>query len=105
MKRGNGFAASPAQREKCREARCLVCDRVPCDPCHLIPRSMLGEGQDHPLAVFAGCRIHHRLFDEHKLDILPELERDGREELAFAVERFGLLRTLKQVTASDWKPA
>lgn len=105
MRRRSSFAASPAQQEKCHGAFCLVCDRTPCDPAHVIDRSLITRGQDDALAVVALCRTHHDLYDRHELDILPELERWGRDELAYAVLRFGLISTLKRVSATDWKPA
>lgn len=94
----SGFAASPAQREKCREASCAACGRSPCDPAHLIPRSLLSVGQDDPRAVIPLCRDDHRFYDEGSLDLLPFLEPLYGTELGYAVNRFGLVATLRRVT-------
>jgi hypothetical protein len=51
-----------------------------------------------PRAVVPLCRRHHDAYDHEGLDILPFLEPHFRVELAFAVERFGLLSTLRRVT-------
>lgn len=99
-------AATPAQRRKVKAQGCIVCgplhdDRVcgPIDPAHVIPRSLLGAGQDDPLAVVGlGRRLHDR-YDRRAqpwLNLLPFLE--GRPELAFAIERFGEARALWRVT-------
>ena len=91
--------ASTAQREKVAERACVVCRTPHCDPAHLIPRGMLSEGQDDPRAVIPLCRAHHDEYDHAgTLDLLPYLEPWGREELAYAVERFGLRATYQQVT-------
>jgi hypothetical protein len=50
------------------------------------------------------CREHHRAYDEERLSILEFLEPRFREELAYAVENFGLLTTLQRVTNSRWVP-
>jgi hypothetical protein len=56
---------------------------VPCDPAHLVPRSL--GGCDEPDWVVALCRPCHRHFDEHRLCLLPYLEPRHRAELAHAV--------------------
>lgn len=94
----SGFAASPAQREKVKGAACVACGREPCDPAHLLPRSLLSIGQDDPRAVIALCRDDHRAYDQGSLDLLPFLEPVYRTELAYAVNRFGLVATLRRVT-------
>lgn len=101
----SGFAASHAQRKKARHQGCIVCGSShndftcgPVDPAHVIPRSMLSEGQDDPLAVVGLGRAVHRRYDTGDFDLLPYLESRARPELAFAVERFGLLKTLQRVT-------
>lgn len=91
--------ASPAQRAKCRDAACVVCRRPgPSDPAHLIDRGLLTAGQDDPLAVIPLCRQHHDAYDAEQLDLLPYLEPHRRDELAFAVQRYGLVATLRRVT-------
>jgi hypothetical protein len=96
--------ASPAQREKVKGAPCVVCGNYEVDPAHLIDRSLLTEGQDDPRAVIALCRIHHREYDDGLISVLEHLEPRHREELAFAVERFGLISTLNRVTGLRWEP-
>lgn len=98
--------ASPAQRQAISERACAVCrgHAGSCHPAHLIDRSLLGDEQDDPRATIALCPEHHRLYDEGGLDLLPWLEPGFRSELAFAVERFGLLRTLERVTNCTWAP-
>lgn len=96
--------ASAAQRVKCREALCLMCGASPCDPCHVIDRSITTVGQDHPLATVPACRACHREYDDGAADWLPALQRSYPKELAFAVERVGLMTTLRRVTNQRWAP-
>lgn len=90
--------ASPAQRDKVRGLACVACSEHPVDPMHLIPRGMTTVGQDSPLAVVPACRPCHEAYDTGLLDLLPHLEPAWRAELAFAVERVGLITTLRRVT-------
>lgn len=103
-RRGGISPASPPQREKVSGQRCLACPNPACDPAHVIDRSLGSQGQDDPLAVVPLCRRCHDLYDELKLDLLPDLERSARKELAFAVERFGMLSVLRRVTGQRWQP-
>jgi hypothetical protein len=57
-----------------------------------------------PLRVVFLCRKHHDAYDSHTLDLLPELERYHRAELARAVQIFGLVATLERVTGHKWSP-
>ena len=102
LKPGKGFAAASAQRAKVKDKACLVCAQQPCHPAHLLDRSL--GGGDEPEAVVPLCPTHHRQYDEEQLDLLPYLEPFYRTELAYAVQRHGLLRTLKRVTGLDWAP-
>ena len=104
LKTGKGFAASVAQRRKVNGQGCLVCAQGPTDPAHLIARSATRIGQEDAKAVIPLCRVHHRDFDDGRLSILEYLEPYWREELAFAVERVGLLSTLQRVTNCRWVP-
>lgn len=98
MKRGNGFKVSERQRVKVMERACIVCSHPgPCDPAHVIPKGMASDDGD-PRAVVPLCRTCHRAYDTGSLDILPSLEPHWRSELAFAVERVGLVATLRRVT-------
>jgi ferredoxin len=92
--------ASPVQRAVIRERACVVCGQHAgaCHPAHIIPRGVTSIGQDDPRAVCPLCPLHHRLYDEGGLSILEFLEPRWRVELAFAVERVGLLSTLRRVT-------
>lgn len=90
--------ASPEQRAAVANRACVVCREQPTDPAHLIPRGLAADGDGDPRAVVALCRTHHRLFDEGGFDLLPYLEPFHRAELAFAVERVGLMATVRRVT-------
>ena len=75
-------------------ARCLVCGRVPCDPAHLVPRSL--GGCDEADCVAPLCRPCHRDFDERRLDLLPYLEPRYRAELAHALLHVGLVGLVRR---------
>ena len=101
--------ASPAQREAIETRACVVCRQHEggCDPAHLISRAAATDGQDEPLAVVSLCRVCHDRYDGRQgppLDLLPHLEPHGRDVLGFAVQRYGLLRTLQRVTNTHWLP-
>ncbi len=87
--------ASPPQREKVAGARCLVCGRVPCDPAHLVPRSL--GGCDEPDCVVPLCRSCHRDFDERRLCLLPYLEPGPQAELAHAVLHLPLVAVVERL--------
>lgn len=91
--------ASPEQRAAVRSRRCLVdgSHEGKTEPAHLIPRGMLEEGQEDARAVVPLCPGCHRDYDSGELDLLPFLEPRFRVELAYAVERFGLISTLRRV--------
>lgn len=84
---------------------CIVCWRSPSDRAHLIDRSLAPDPHRDPRRVVYLCREHHDLYDDHKLDLLPNLEPRHRSELARAVEVFGLLGTLERVTGLSWSPS
>lgn len=96
--------ASPEQRSKVKNKACVVCRKHSghCHPAHLIARGFCSAGADDELAVIPLCPDHHREYDEDDLDLLPHLEPAYRAELAFAVERVGLLTTLFRVTGCRW---
>lgn len=96
--------ASPAQRSKVKLLSCLVCAGDHVHPAHLIDRSLCPTGADDPRAVVPLCPGCHRDYDEGALSILEHLEPRYRLELAFAVERFGLISTLERVTCETWRP-
>jgi len=107
-KRGRGFAASEAQRQKIHaHAVCVVCGRdafeVRIDPAHVVSRTHSPE--ESPLDVVPMCRAHHDEYDlDRTLDLLPYLEPHHREELAQAVRRVGLLTALQRITNQRWRP-
>jgi 5-methylcytosine-specific restriction endonuclease McrA len=92
--------ASAPQRAKVAGARCLVCGRVPCDPAHLVPRSL--GGCDEPDCVVPLCRSCHREFDEHRLCLLPYLEPRYRGELAHGLLHLGVVMLVERVTSERW---
>lgn len=109
LKRGRGFAASPAQQKKVRDLPCVVCglDRheATIDPAHILRRGQ--GGCDHPDCVVPLCREHHRLFDENALDILvPLLTRRYGVEMAHPISEHDLSPTqlLERLTGQDWQP-
>jgi hypothetical protein len=103
--------ATPAQRARVKGHPCIVLDPAqpiccgPVQPAHLIDRSLAPAAGDHPLAVVPLCAHHHRLYDDHKLDLSPYLEPMWRESVAWAVEAVGLFGALKRITGCDWAPA
>ena len=96
--------ASPAQRDKIKNATCLVTgDREHLTPAHVIDRSL--GGCDSETCVVPLRADVHRAYDERRLDLLPYLEAHGlRAELAHAVEHVGLLSALCRITNCDWVP-
>jgi hypothetical protein len=96
--------ATPEQRAKVRERACVVCSNGPCDPAHLVDRSLAPSAGDDRRAVVPLCRRCHDLYDAHKLDLSPHLEPHYREEIAWAVEAVGLFPALKRITGSRWAP-
>lgn len=96
--------ASPEQRKAVKGRGCIVCGDTPVDPAHLLSRSICPEGANDTRAVIALCRSHHRDYDLGEIGVLEFLEPYQRGELAFAVERFGLISTLEFVTKLRWQP-
>jgi hypothetical protein len=96
--------ASPEQRAKVKGKACVRCRRPgPCDPAHLIDRSLTTIGADDALAVVPLCRDCHRAYDEEAgSSLLEVLEPHYRAELAFAVERVGLLAALFRISGNRW---
>jgi hypothetical protein len=83
---------------------CLVCWRSPTDRAHVIDRSLASDSHADPRRIVFLCREHHEAYDDHRLDLLPHLERSHRSELARAVELVGLITTLERVTGQHWAP-
>lgn len=84
---------SPAQRRKADEGSCRVCLQAPCDPAHIIDKSLGGCG--HEDCVMPLCRAHHRDYDEGRLDVLPYLTLP---EQAHAAGHIGLARAIWRTT-------
>lgn len=103
LKKGKGFAVTAKQRKAIEGRACLYCHAEGVDPAHLIDRSLCADLGD-PRAVVPLCRSCHSKYDRHELDLLASLEPYFRVELAFAVERFGLISTLQRVTGLRWVP-
>jgi len=98
LKKGKGFAASPAQRKKVKGMGSIYSGRGPCDPAHVIPRSLLTEGQEDPLAVVPLTRGEHRLYDGNVLDLWRSMESFAPDELEFAIQRIGFERAKRIIT-------
>jgi hypothetical protein len=94
--------ATPAQRERVREKACIVCATHPCDPVHLIDRSLAPSMGDVTRMVIPLCRLCHLDYDDGDLDLSPYLEPYWRDAEASAVEAVGLFRALKRITKSTW---
>jgi hypothetical protein len=76
--------ASDAQREKVSGAACIVCERTPVDPAHLVPQRL--GGCDHPDCLLALCRSHHRQYDHGQLKLAPYVVDGCERELRHAKE-------------------
>jgi len=97
--------ASPAQRAKVRGAGSIIDDDGPCDPAHLVPRSLGGCNDSR--CVVPLTRQQHRDFDEGTLDLAPFLIRAGciREVQHALVHTDGsLLRLIHIVTGKRHVP-
>ena len=102
LRRAAVSPASPAQREKVRGERCLVCAGKRVDPAHLVPRSL--GGCDEPECVVPLCRTCHRAYDRGELDLLPHLEPGWREEVAHALVHLSLVAALQRLSGQRWAP-
>lgn len=89
--------ASREQRAKVKGAVCRQCGNDIVHPAHVIDRSL--GGCDDPLCVIALCPLDHRLYDEHRLDILPLLNHC---EQAHAVSHLGIVGALERTTNHHW---
>lgn len=109
LKRGKGFAASPAQRAKVKDRACIVCtkDRFETEihPAHVYPRRL--QPCDCAEGVVPLCSEHHQLYDDQNqpFDLLPYLtDRGCHVEFVHAIAAhqvpFGIL--LEQVTGAKW---
>lgn len=102
-KRGPISPATRQQREVVKDRACIVCGAHPCDPAHLIDRSLVSvEAGDDPRAVVPLCRLCHRDYDDGELDLTPYLEPHWRSSVAWAVEVIGLFRALRRISKRHW---
>jgi hypothetical protein len=99
LKRVPFSPASPAQRAKVKGEPCIHCRRRATDPMHLCPRGR--GGCDDPLCVVPGCRRCHRLFDKGQLDLLPDLVRKFRAEIAHAQMHMDPISLLERLTGCE----
>lgn len=105
IKRGTGFAASRAQREKARREPCIVTgsealEGAVIDPAHLCARAR--GGCNDALCVVPLRRDLHREFDLGDVDLLPYLVKRRVPELAHALEHYDgdLIGLLQRLTGS-----
>lgn len=105
LKRSRGISpATPAQRAAVEGRACIVCASHPCDPAHVIDRSMAPSAGDDPRATVPLCRRCHELYDDGSLDLSPYLEPHWRSAVAWAVEAVGLFRAVRRITKRSWAP-
>lgn len=113
LRRGRGFAAHAAQRDKVRGRACAACGQMAdeyraIDPAHLCARGL--GGCDDPACVIPLCRTMdggcHGRFDRGELDLAPYLEPGYRAEVAHCVTHLGLYGTLRRLSpSSEWRDA
>ena len=90
------LSASDVQRAKIVGSACVVCAQTKgVTPAHLAPRSM--GGCDEPDCVVPLCWMHYRGYDTGRLELLPYLEPDWRDEVAHAVMHLGLMGAVRRL--------
>jgi hypothetical protein len=92
--------ASEEQRAKVAGARCLVCDRAPADPAHIVPQRL--GGCAHPDCVVPLCRAHHRAYDAGGLALRPHLRRGWRAERLHALQHASRYRLRAALAGKGW---
>lgn len=98
--------ASPEQRAKVKGAVSIVSGEGPCDPAHLVDRSL--GGCDDPLCVVPLVRSEHRAFEAGELDLLPALIAHGlTAEVQHALGHLegNVIGLLEKLTGERWQPA
>jgi hypothetical protein len=104
-KRNTFTPATDEQRLNARTRGCVISSEYEnVDAAHIIPRGMTTVGQDDPRATVGLRRDFHRKYDDGDLSILEYLEPYYRAEIAFAVERMGLITALQRITNCRWQP-
>lgn len=99
LKRAPFSPASPAQRAKVRGQRCVHCGRPATDPMHVWKRGR--GGCDDPLCVVPGCRRCHRAFDRGELDLLGDLVKRYKPEIAHALMHADPVSLLARLTGCE----
>lgn len=92
--------ASEEQRAKVAALACIVCDRKPADPAHLVPRKH--GGCDHADCVIPLCRTHHRLYDSAQLNLGAHLGRSWRAERRHARGHVSAERLRRALAGRGW---
>lgn len=110
MKRGRGFAASPAQQRKVKGRPCIVCGldgyEAQIHAAHVYPRRL--QSCECAEGVVPLCSEHHHLYDDQSepFDLLRHLVQGYHVELvhAIAVHHVPIRELLDQVTGAKWEP-
>ena len=92
--------ASNEQRAKVANLACIVCDRKPADPAHLVPRKR--GGCDHADCVIPLCRTHHRLYDSAELNLAAHLGRACRLERQHARQHVSAGELRRALAGRGW---
>ncbi|HEX8086561.1 MAG TPA: HNH endonuclease [Solirubrobacteraceae bacterium] len=92
--------ASPQQRNKVVRLSCVVCERSPVDPAHLVPRRL--GGCNDPDCVIPLCRTHHRLYDHAQLGLGVHLGGEWRRERAHALTHVSAVRLSRALSGLGW---
>ncbi len=100
--KGGISPATPDQRERVKDRACIVCAAHPCDPAHLIDRSLAPGSGDSSAMVVPLCRPCHRAYDDGDLDLTPYVEPHWRDAVACAVEAVGLIGALRRISKRQW---
>lgn len=94
--------ASEEQRAKVAALRCVVCERSPVDPAHLVPQRL--GGCAHPDCVIPLCRTHHRLYDHAELALSPHLADGSQGERAHALLHASPAELRRALAGGGWPP-
>lgn len=92
--------ASEPQREKVAGLRCLVCDKAPVDPAHIVPQRL--GGCAHPLCVVGLCRSCHRAYDRNGFALGPHLQGACQRELEHAREHASEAALAAALAGQGW---
>jgi hypothetical protein len=88
--------ASPEQRRKVFDSRCINCGGLGCDPAHLTSRAQ--GGCNHPDCVVPLCRACHTAFDNGTIDLEPIIAlREHRLEASHMATHNSLRACLRRL--------